>query len=323
MKKTILRYLYGNALIILTCLNLNLSAQEYVAIDTLPFADFNNDTLSFSLDTSGLVYFFSKMDTVINSKSGNINILHLGASHVQAGTLSHRIRRNLLLQFPDLIARRGIIFPYSVAPKCNNPHDYQAGSNAIFSLIRNVYRNIEKPLGMTGIAVCTADTTAEIFIKMNDADLTFVTDRITLLGFPDSTWVTPTIIIDSIEYLPTTIDPSLRRYIYDVPPVTDSFRIRINCPANGSFMLNGIFLDNTKPGISFHSIGVNGASSLDYLKCEYFEKDLQLINPDLVIFGIGINDAAGKDFDTTAFENNYLQLIQRIRSVNPDCAFIF
>ncbi|MDD4395772.1 MAG: GDSL-type esterase/lipase family protein, partial [Bacteroidales bacterium] len=47
------------------------------------------------------------------------------------------------------------------------------------------------------------------------------------------------------------------------------------------------------------------------------------INPDLVIFGIGINDAAGKDFDTTAFENNYLQLIQRIRSVNPDCAFIF
>src|SRR5574344_552811 len=124
MKKTILRYLYGNALIILTCLNLNLSAQEYVAIDTLPFADFNNDTLSFSLDTSGLVYFFSKMDTVINSKSGNINILHLGASHVQAGTLSHRIRRNLLLQFPDLIARRGIIFPYSVAPKCNNPNDY-------------------------------------------------------------------------------------------------------------------------------------------------------------------------------------------------------
>ena len=48
-----------------------------------------------------------------------------------------------------------------------------------------------------------------------------------------------------------------------------------------------------------------------------------MLHPDMVIFGIGINDAHTSDFDTVTFKNNYLQLCDSIRSVNPDCAFIF
>jgi lysophospholipase L1-like esterase len=48
-----------------------------------------------------------------------------------------------------------------------------------------------------------------------------------------------------------------------------------------------------------------------------------MLHPDMVIFGIGINDAAAPDFDTVAFRANYLSLIDSIRSVNPDCAFVF
>jgi hypothetical protein len=43
----------------------------------------------------------------------------------------------------------------------------------------------------------------------------------------------------------------------------------------------------------------------------------------LVIFGIGINDAHEKSFDTVLFKNNYLALCDSIRKVNPKCAFIF
>ena len=84
-----------------------------------------------------------------------------------------------------------------------------------------------------------------------------------------------------------------------------------------------MFLDNRKQGFSFHSIGVNGASVPDYLRCEHFTRDLRLLHPDLVIFGIGINDAMPAVFDTAAFRRNYLRLVDSIRSVNPDCAFIF
>ena len=61
----------------------------------------------------------------------------------------------------------------------------------------------------------------------------------------------------------------------------------------------------------------------DYLRCQNFTRDLRMLHPDMVIFGIGINDAAGKDFDTAAFRANYLSLIDSIRTINPDCAFIF
>ena len=167
---------------------LSAAGQSPVPMDTLDFVQYDIDTLAFDPASSNLPAFFQKMDEVIATGKGNVNIMHIGGSHVQAGTMSHRIRRNLLKDFPDRIARRGMIFPYSVAPKCNNPADYRVGKNVTFSLIRNVYKDIDRPLGVTGIAVYTSDTTAQIRIRLNDSLLNFPTSRIILLGYPDSTW---------------------------------------------------------------------------------------------------------------------------------------
>ena len=42
-----------------------------------------------------------------------------------------------------------------------------------------------------------------------------------------------------------------------------------------------------------------------------------------MIFAIGINDANVEKFDDKTFRNNYDILIERIRRVNPNAAFIF
>lgn len=298
---------------------------KHVRIDTLDFADFASDTLFVGHDSSYLALFFEKLDQLIQTKQGNINILHLGASHVQAGTMSHAIRKDILNAYPDLIASRGLIFPYSAAAKCNNPGDYKVSKNVTFSLIRNVYQTIEKPLGASGIAVYTNAPNAEITIKRADKSLKFNTSRITLLGYPDSdsTEVLPTIVVNNQEFSPVEYSSVRRRYVYEVPTVADSFRIKLNCVDSSTFVITGILLENDHPGITFHSIGVNGAQAGSYLKCVDFEEDMELVKPDLVIFGIGINDAMATNFDTTAFVNNYLKLVEQIRHVNPDCAFVF
>ena len=95
------------------------------------------------------------------------------------------------------------------------------------------------------------------------------------------------------------------------------------CRSGQQFTVSGIYLGNNHPGISYHSIGVNGASVPDYLRCRNFVRDLRLLRPDVVVFGIGINDAVPVTFDTAAFRRNYLALVDSIRIVNPDCAFIF
>lgn len=237
--------------------------------------------------------------------------------------MSHRIRKNILLNYADVNASRGFIFPYSAAKKCNNPADYRVSKQGNFTLIRNVYKTYDKPLGVGGIAVYTSDSLAEIKIKMNDKALEFVTNKITILGASDHGSTTPVIEIDSTEFLPASVDTLLRRYVFEIPAIRDSFLIRMVCDSTDTFTINGILLENDNPGITFHSIGVNGACVPSYLRCENFVQDLKLIHPDLVIFGIGINDAHGSSFDTAVFRRNYLRLCDSIRSVNPNCAFVF
>ena len=309
--------------IFLLLINTLIAQPCFVQIDTLEFARFDKNFLQIPADSSRLNLFFDKFDALVQSGEGNINILHIGGSHVQAGTFPHRIRKNILYAYPELVGHRGMIFPYSVAPKCNNPIDYGVSSEQQFSLIRNVYKELEKPLGATGIAVYTQDTITEISFSLRDTSLRFETENIYLLGFSDKNTIIPTVQIDTIEYFPVEIDTVLRRFTYKVKPFVDSFIIRMVNDSADIFTITGIFLDNTKNGITYHSIGVNGASVSSFLKCDYFVTDLHLLQPDLVIFGLGINDAAGNSFDTLEFVRNYLLLINKIEEVNPDCAFIF
>lgn len=68
------------------------------------------------------------------------------------------------------------------------------------------------------------------------------------------------------------------------------------------FYVRGFIVENPFSGITYHAVGVNGASVPSYLKCEYFENDLSFIKPDLCVFAIGINDASGDAFDTVVFK---------------------
>ena len=288
-----------------------------------PFINFYADTLITEYDSSLLTHFFNKWDKIVKTKEGNLNIIHIGGSHVQAGTFPHTIRQQILIKNPDLIGERGLIFPYSAAPKSNNPIDYRVRSIGSFSIVRNVFTPHEVPLGLTGVAVITEDTLAELRIIFTDSLLKFETEELILMGYSDSSYIVPTIWIDSLEYFPTKIDTIKKRFYYESLHFTDSFTVRFNCSQGERFITNGFYLKNSKPGITYHSIGVNGAALPSFLRCENFEQDLDLIYPDLVIMGIGVNDASGPNFDPEEFKNNYLVLIEKFQKVNPECAFIF
>lgn len=308
---------------LLLFLSLGLSLHAQIDQNMYPFIKYEADTLVFNPETSNLPNFFLKYDSLVQTKKGEINILHIGGSHVQAGTFPHTIRQRIVQLNPELMGHRGMIFPYSAAPRSNNPIDYVVRSIGAFQIIRNVFENPIVPLGVTGVAVTTIDTMAEIKIILKDSTLNYITDRIILLGRSDSSFVVPTIWIDSLEYFPIEIDTIKNRLIYEPLHVTDSFTIRFNNFNGERFILNGIYLENDLPGVTFHSIGVNGASVPSFLRCLNFEEDLDLIRPDLVIFGIGINDASGPNFNPEEFKANYLTLIEIIKKQNPDCAFIF
>ena len=313
----------------------------FVPVDTsYSFINYDANHLIFCGDSSQMQRFAKKLYRVLRTGKGNVNVVQIGASHVQGGTFPHQMRRNLLLgarkavQTPDCdiqsfpVASRGMLFPYSAAVKCNNPFDYKVSRSWPLVLTRNVYKEPDQQLGLCGIAVTAVDSVAEVGITLCEPELDFSTRTIVLLG-QSTGGVVPQLKVSTgsgepVLLMPTDIDSLRRRYTYHNEWPVDSFRILLPCDSGQAFALTGVYLENHQPGITYHSIGVNGASTSDYLnKCPYLTTDLRLCRPDLVIFGIGINDASGPNFDTAVFRQRYLQLVDSIRSVSPDCAFIF
>jgi lysophospholipase L1-like esterase len=50
---------------------------------------------------------------------------------------------------------------------------------------------------------------------------------------------------------------------------------------------------------------------------------MESLNPDVVFFGIGINDAHGPNFSKESYMANYEQLIRQIKAVNPNVLLVF
>ncbi len=291
----------------------------------VPYYDFVNykaNYLRYDTSSVSMTRFFQKWKRLEKNHQGNLNIVHIGGSHVQAGTMSNTIRCNLLHAYPSLIGGRGIIFPYSAAARCNNPTDYRVHCQQKVGLTRNVFKSYPFPLGVCGISITASDITTEVTLVLNEPSIDYTTNHIVLIGHSDN-GVTPQLRIDNRNIYPSYVDSRTDRFVFNLSHPTDSFSIILPCRKDEQFILSGVYLDNRHSGFSFHSIGVNGAAVNDYLRCENFVRDLRLLHPDMVIFGIGINDANGKNFDTLAFKQNYLQLINSIRTVNPDCAFVF
>lgn len=82
------------------------------------------------------------------------------------------------------------------------------------------------------------------------------------------------------------------------------------------FELSGLVLENNNPGILYHNIGVNGAKLSDYNKYSLFFEQLQALNPDLIIVGLGTNES----FDNMNSRDYMAQLdlfIQNAKAQNP------
>ena len=307
-----------------------LFGQVDIVLRPLPDYDFThferNHLIYPSGDSMAMGRFFTKMDSVVNFGIGNVNIMHIGGSHVQAGTFTQQFRDDLLNIGDDLMGGSYFVFPFT-AGGTNNPSHYIIHVTGEWQYCRNaVQRDTDKRMGLAGAAVTTTDSTATIQIVTRERYPSEVPpcydfNRVTLLGFSETENVVPALGYEG-DTLHGDYDEELSAYLFDLPDYTDSICILFDS-VPGEFTLTGVLLENDRPGISVHGVGINGASVPSYLRCDDFERDLELIKPDLIIFGIGINDAIDKDFNANTFKQNYRELISIILDVNPDCALLF
>ena len=286
-----------------------------------PFANLERNRLLYPGDSLAMELFFDKLDTLLFTGRGNVSIMHIGGSHVQAGVFSQTMRDNLLNLFPGLTAGRGLIFPFM---KTNTPSSFSVFRTGEWEYCRNAVA-FDTRLGLAGASVTTSDTTASFSIvtrekKPTELSPTFDFNYVKILGYGDNENIVPVVHFNQ-DTIYGTFNEEEGSFTFLLPDYTDSLYVDFD-QVPGTFTVTGIYLDNGMPGITYHGIGVNGAKVCSYLSCEDLERDLKLVHPDLVIFGIGINDAAADTFTKEQFMSDYSTLIEIIHRVSPDCALL-
>lgn len=272
-----------------------------------------------------LEYFFSRLDTFRRNGHGRINILHIGASHVQAGYFPDCIRKQFYRSISQVYHAPGLVFPYAMA-KTNNPFFYKTEYTGQWEAYRNVQRSMQEKIGLSGIVSKTRNNEARvsIIIKNNDSTqynwkrVRVIADcgvNICQIGILWRDSIIPYQRCDNIRH----------EYVFEIPEYSDTVTLVFTQTDSSvsELYLRAILLEPAEDGLVYYGIGVNGASTMSYVNSVFFAHDVQLLKPDLIIFAIGVNDTHNPNFQPETFYRNYKELISIVRSVNPRCDILF
>jgi len=298
---------------------------------SLPYYDclrYDRTGLQFPAGREAQDLFYEKLDSLLLFHSRGINLWHVGGSHVQADFFSHRMRSNLTDMQPGNIGVRGILFPFGMA-NTNWNHNYRMEYTGEWTAGRNVQRDASFNFGISGIAASTTDSVASLTLVLNvGMTPTWQFSRLRLMGYASSDTVCP-YTVNEHEGVRDTLyacaDTLCGGWLLPFETLRDSAKVCFRIPRGEQFVLTGLIPENDLVGVNYYSSGINGAAVPTWLRCSSLQRDLQLVRPDLVIFAIGVNDAAVPygDFDAAAFKEGYRRLIRMVENVSPDCAYIF
>ena len=267
--------------------------------------------------------FLQKVRACSENPDSSATVWHVGGSHVQAGWFSSRMRHHFDSLSAGGGAGRGFIFPYPLA-YTNYDHSYNVSREGSWtgSLSANPNRklHVQPRFGILGIAAWAADSTAAFGLGTPDKF-----SRLHIMGEGSDESVTPLVICgrDSLCCVPDTL---LNGFLAVLPEETDSLKVEIPLSPGQGFMLTGLLPEHSGTGVRYISTGVNGARTTTWTdRCPEFRHELGLIRPDLVVFGLGINDSAcpESDFNPERFKRNYRRLIDMVLEDSPECAIVF
>jgi lysophospholipase L1-like esterase len=196
-----------------------------IDISRYDFIDTTQNVIEFPKGNASFNAFFNKMDTLVFENRGQVRILHVGGSHLQADVISGRIREHLIKEYPGASAGRGFVFPYSAA-RTNTPASYASAYKGIWDMNKNVQREIKKPLGLLGIAVSTSDPRSEITLLLDKYNSTPIwgETKLRLFGYSDNNDVVPVLRVDSTDIY-GILDSASQSYVFTSPRPIDTIQI--------------------------------------------------------------------------------------------------
>lgn len=296
------------------------------ALETFLFIKYEKNSISNA--KKGLSHFKYTIKQLVNGNIKSISIVHIGDSHVQADIFTANIRKNLQKIYGN--AGYGIVFPYEIA-KTNGAgaYDFSFSGKWGFSRITNV--EIPESMGLCGYTIkCNAPASKLNFKLHSTAVNDFSFNKIDFLYKRSNLAYNFVFIEKDKKFLGITnsIDQFSNPYCFTLKLKKQISEFSVYA-ANPNLIrkptdIYGFVLSNSNSGLLYHSIGVNGAKFYDYnLKGKELFEQTKLLKPDLLIVGLGSNEAFYTSFSSVDFKNSVNEFINNIKIHNPNTDILF
>ncbi len=306
---------------------LNAISIDTNAINQFPFINFDQNYFQFPAESNpNWDYLYQNLDSMILFKDRKLQFYHIGGSHIQADIYTHDFRSFIQSNWPGLVGERGLVFPFNLA-RTNNPSNYRFTSSNTWSGYRSVIHRPEfLQYGITGAAISCTDSLIDLKFKHKK---TRVSPPINAIRIYHNSGLIPyefnfgddEILIQSVR---RCADMGYTEIRFTDPIKSLDMQFIRSTKKPFRLDLYGFELLNDLPGISYNSIGINGAGLYTYLDNEHFLRDLKLSPPDYFAFSVGTNDGfvPYADFKPEAYKENLRKMMNIVLEANPHCAIL-
>lgn len=277
---------------------------------------------------STLEPFFLGLDSLGNGTKGVLTVVHLGDSHLQAGYYSGKVMRLLQAQFGN--AGRGWVAPFKLG-RLNEPDDYFITST-LKEWISGRCTQARKrcPIGPGGIGILSQSPSIDmnVYIAPNNG-VGYSFNRAVFYRGEKAMPMLPTgRLKDSVRVnLAITPMAGVLTDTFRLSFLSDTLQLHSTRRIQGTDRLlpasafqnvyYGVSLTNGKPGILYHSVGVNGAMFVNYTDSVYMSR-LALLRPDLLIVSLGTNETFGNRFNREEFGRQVRSFVALVKHYMPE-----
>ncbi|MBA4146108.1 MAG: hypothetical protein C0523_10110 [Cytophaga sp.] len=301
-----------------------------IAQDTISFSHrrygFEKQEENEIVNAEVLSDFFERLYQLQKGVNSQVNIVHVGDSHIQADFLSGTVRQNIQRDFGN--AGRGLIVPGRVA-HTNEPSTIYTTSNTNWEAKRIVYPDQPLPIGIGGITIQTSLPETRLTIKtLSTPANDYRFNALTLFyqkDFKSFNIAVKDSAGNNIAYAGGyTFEPypNTSRILLPISTSQVTLQTLQALPEQNQFTLFGISLENGKKGVLYHTIGVNGAKFKHYNTARYFAEQTTVLHPDLFIISLGTNESLDYPYTDPQLFNYIDQMVESLRAKNPSAKFI-
>lgn len=253
------------------------------------------------------------------SNNSQISVFHLGDSHLQAGFLNGTVMQDFHKDFGN--AGRGLIFPLKLA-NTNEPFDYSITSTSTWRSARCTSIRIPFPLGVGGLSLFTTEDNFDLDIRTSTRrQPSYEFNRVKVFHHPNS----PPLVVSGsgVKVKSKSTNKSfVSEFVFENQVNEFTLRGSKENP-NDSAIFYGVSLENGRPGVLYHTVGLNGAQFIHYLRIDSFAEQINAVNPQLIIFSLGTNEAFRGEIREAQIRREIDRLVQHIRQKNPEALFLF